>query len=221
MGKTVVLVDGGFYRVRAQTLWGDKKADERAKELWDYCMRHLTERNQKGETTQHMLYRIFYYDCPPINKKLFHPFLQRQVDFAKSDLYTWMNAFLEALKTKRKLALRLGKLSETQAYYGLKDDIIKKLCRKAITWDDLSEANFKLYLTQKGVDMKIGVDIASISFKKQVEQIVLISGDSDFVPAAKLARREGIDFILDPMGAAIKPDLFEHIDGKRSIRLKD
>ena len=68
--------------------------------------------------------------------------------------------------------------------------------------------------------MKIGVDIASISFKKQVDQIVLISGDSDFVPAAKLARREGIDFILDPMGAAIKPDLFEHIDGKRSIRLK-
>ena len=88
MGKTVGLVDGSFYRVRAQTLWGDKKADERAKELWDYCMRHLTERNQKGETTQHMLYRIFYYDCPPINKKLFHPFLQRQVDFAKSDLYT-------------------------------------------------------------------------------------------------------------------------------------
>ena len=32
MGKTAVLVDGGFYRVRAQTLWGDRKADERAKE---------------------------------------------------------------------------------------------------------------------------------------------------------------------------------------------
>jgi uncharacterized LabA/DUF88 family protein len=32
-----------------------------------------------------------------------------------------------------------------------------------------------------------------------VQQIVLISGDEDFVPALKLARREGIDFILDPM----------------------
>ena len=50
----------------------------------------------------------------------------------------------------------------------------------------------------------------------QVDQIVLISGDSDFVSAAKLARREGIDFILDPLGAPVKPDLFEHIDGLRT-----
>ena len=64
--------------------------------------------------------------------------------------------------------------------------------------------------------MKIGIDIASMAYKRQVEKIVLIAGDSDFVPAAKLARREGIDFVLDPMGAPIKPDLFEHIDGLRS-----
>ena len=66
--------------------------------------------------------------------------------------------------------------------------------------------------------MKIGMDIASLSYKHQVDQIVLIGGDSDFVPAAKLARREGIDFILDPLGMTISPDapLLEHIDGKRS-----
>ena len=39
---------------------------------------------------------------------------------------------------------------------------------------------------------------------------------ASFVPAAKLARREGIDFILDPMEATIRPDLFEHIDGLKS-----
>jgi len=50
----------------------------------------------------------------------------------------------------------------------------------------------------------------------KVDQIILIAGDSDFVPAAKLARREGVDFILDPMWADIKPDLFEHIDGLKS-----
>ena len=64
--------------------------------------------------------------------------------------------------------------------------------------------------------MKVGVDIASLAYKKQVEQIVLIAGDGDFVPAAKLARREGIDFVLDPLDAPIKEELFEHIDGKRS-----
>ena len=50
--------------------------------------------------------------------------------------------------------------------------------------------------------------------------ILYISGDSDFVPAAKQARREGIDFILAPMKAAIKSDLFEHIDGLINREIK-
>jgi hypothetical protein len=45
----------------------------------------------------------------------------------------------------------------------------------------------------------------------------LIAEDSDFVPAAKPARRAGIDFILDPLHTAIKPDLFEHIAGLRIV----
>lgn len=69
---------------------------------------------------------------------------------------------------------------------------------------------------QKGVDMRIGIDIASLAFKRQVDQIVLMAGDADFVPAAKLARREGIDFILDPMWRSVDPGLNEHIDGLRS-----
>ena len=64
--------------------------------------------------------------------------------------------------------------------------------------------------------MRIGLDIASVAYKKQAQRIVLISGDSDFVPAAKLARREGMEFILDPMWAPIKPDLQEHIDRLKS-----
>ncbi len=65
--------------------------------------------------------------------------------------------------------------------------------------------------------MKIGLDIAALAFKRLVDRIVLISGDSDFVPASKLARREGIDFVLDPMWNPINPDLHEHIDGLQSF----
>ena len=78
-----------------------------------------------------------------------------------------------------------------------------------------------LTVQQKGVDMKIGIDISSLSFKKQVDRIVLISGDSDFVPAAKQARREGIDFMLDSMRQKVKDDLFEHIDGMRTYVPKE
>ena len=65
--------------------------------------------------------------------------------------------------------------------------------------------------------MRLGLDVASLAYKRQVNQIVLIAGDADFVPAAKLARREGIDFVLDPMWNHIRPALFEHIDGLRSV----
>jgi len=65
--------------------------------------------------------------------------------------------------------------------------------------------------------MRIGLDIASMAFKRQVDQIILIAGDSDFVPAAKLARREGIDFVLDPLWASIRPDLHEHVDGLHTV----
>jgi uncharacterized LabA/DUF88 family protein len=82
---------------------------------------------------------------------------------------------------------------------------------------DLTEEHVKYDVQQKGVDMRIGLDIAAMAFKRQVDQIVLVAGDSDFVPAAKLARREGIDFILDPMWAKIRDDLHEHIDGLRSV----
>lgn len=67
-------------------------------------------------------------------------------------------------------------------------------------------------MRQKAVDMKIGLDIASLTLKKQVENIVLVAGDADFVPAAKLARREGVRIILDPLWRSVASDLFEHID---------
>ena len=83
-------------------------------------------------------------------------------------------------------------------------------------WQGLDSGAVALGLRQKGVDMRIGVDIASLALQKQVDTIVLVAGDSDFVPAAKLARRAGIDFILDPMWQQINADLFEHIDGLQS-----
>ncbi len=64
--------------------------------------------------------------------------------------------------------------------------------------------------------MRIGVDIASIALKRQARTIVLVSGDSDFVPAAKLARREGVEIILDPLWQSVNEDLYEHIDGLQS-----
>lgn len=209
--KTAILVDGGFYRRRAYSAYGDKCPSERASELYDYCKRHLRTHGENSD-----LYRIFYYDCPPMKKQVYHPLLKKTIDFSKSDTYFWTINFFDELKKKRKVALRMGELSEQQAHFSLKNNVTNKLIQGKIQPSDLTEKDFLLDVDQKGVDMRIGLDIASLSYKKQVDQIVLISGDSDFVSAAKLARREGIDFILDALHTNIKPNLFEHIDGLRT-----
>lgn len=209
--KTAILVDGGFYRRRAYAAYGDKTPIERADELYAYCKRHLTSHGENNE-----LYRIFYYDCPPMATQVYHPLTQKNVNFAKSSTFIWATEFFDELKKKRKMALRMGELSEQQARYALKDNILNKLVRGEIDIADLKEKDFLFSVDQKGVDMRIGLDIASLSYKKLVDQIVLISGDSDFVSAAKLARREGIDFVLDALHTNIKPNLFEHIDGLRT-----
>ena len=212
--KTAILVDGGFYRKRAAYLWGKKDPDKRASELIAYCSAHLRY-EQKYEPSR-SLYRIFYYDCPPLAKTVYHPVLKRGVDFRKSDTYSWTNSFFNELKKQRKVALRLGELSDEFASFMISPEALKAVMSGKRALSSLSDKDFSISFKQKGVDMRIGLDIASLTFKRQVDQILLIAGDSDFVPAAKLARREGIDFILDPMWADIKENLFEHIDGLHS-----
>lgn len=214
MIRVAIMVDGAFYQKRANILFGRPSpagpvtAEDRANELVKYCNRHL---HRDGEDCS--LYRIFYYDCPPSEKIIYHPLTQRSVSLRGTPLYSWSKEFHSALASKRKVALRMGELLESTAGYSISADAVKKLCRKEIEVDDLTEADFYLDIQQKGVDMKIGLDIASLAYKRLVDRVVLIAGDSDFVPAAKHARREGIDFILDPMWHTIKPSLNLHIDG--------
>lgn len=217
--KTAILVDGGFYRLRAKKLAGEKSPKERADELERYCLDHLHHKYEKRA-----LYRIFYYDCAPVEKgtNVYNPLTKRSDNLGESENGKWMKAFLEELKHRRKFAIRLGRLGTKDGgalSYNLKPEVTKALLNGTKTIEELRQEDFKLNLTQKGVDMRIGVDISSMAFKAQVNQIILIAGDSDFVPAAKQARREGIDFILDPMGNSISEDLFEHIDGINSKNL--
>lgn len=210
---TAILVDGGFYRKQAKKLFGEKSPKERAEELTSYCRRHL-KKDFDGEEKR--LYRIFYYDCPPSEKTIYNPLTQKSVNLKKSAQYAWTMDFFKELSHQRKVALRMGELLESKAGYTLSTQALYKLLRKEITVDDLTESDLSMDIQQKGVDMKIGLDIASLAYKKLVNQIILIAGDSDFVPAAKHARREGIDFVLDPMWHTVKDSLMLHIDGKET-----
>jgi len=99
----------------------------------------------------------------------------------------------------------------------LTGDQINSLAKVVEAWRSLSADDVVLGLRQKGVDMRMGLDISTLTLKKQVDTIILVTGDSDFVPAAKMARREGIEFLLDPMWQSVADELHEHVDGIVSV----
>ncbi|RDU51358.1 helicase [Helicobacter sp. MIT 00-7814] len=210
--KVAILVDGNFF-IRQHFAYFKKTYEtttpkEIAKCIQTHCLKHI----KKGEEE---LYRVFYYDCKPLDKKVHYPISNTALDLSKTPICIFKTQFYKELVSTPCFALRLGSLNEKDSYWKLRDrkkyaDLIKG----KISHKDLSDEDFVYYAKQKGVDMKIGIDIASLALKKLVDKIVLISGDSDFVPAAKLARVEGLHFVLDPMnmGQYIKEDLREHID---------
>ena len=98
---TAIMVDGAFYLRRAKILFGTKSPQESADELITYCRRHLKDKQ---------LYRIFFYDCLPSEKIIFNPLTRKSEDLRKSSQYQWKIDFFEELKTKRKVALRMGNI---------------------------------------------------------------------------------------------------------------
>jgi uncharacterized LabA/DUF88 family protein len=213
--STAILIDGGFFLKRYRELYPEKDytPQQVASECFRLSLTHLSAEKDKGITRD--LYRIFFYDCPPLAKKVTHPITGATMDFANTPQAQFRRDLHDELRKLRKVVLRQGELQDNHTWI-IKPARIRDLLSGKIKVSELTEYDMLYDVKQKGVDIRIGLDIASLAYKKQADQIVLFAGDSDFVPAAKLARREGIDFILDPMWNPIHPSLHEHIDGLRS-----
>lgn len=76
----------------------------------------------------------------------------------------------------------------------------------------VAPGDFVPNMQQKGVDMKIGLDIAWIALKHVAGTLVLVTGDSDFVPVMKFARKEGMRVYLEHLGHPVSRDLKAHAD---------
>jgi uncharacterized LabA/DUF88 family protein len=196
------------------------------------------------------VYRLFYYDAAPYDGVSHHPVLNREIEFGKTPVAAFRRELFAELRRKRKFALRLGGVTKTSDWrlsprltsqvlrierwiqqldasvrsgtlpLQIDEGSLPALQRILRAWKDIDERDVRLELRQKGVDMRIGLDIASMTLKGQVDTIVLVTGDSDFVPAAKLARREGVEFLLDPLWQQVSDELSEHVDGVASVFAK-
>ena|SRR2546423_514465 len=203
MKKTAVLLDLGFVLHKLYKLLGNRHPT--AVEIRDFALRCLGPDEE--------LFRIYCYHCMPYGKIETHPLTKAAIDFSATPLYAAMNTLIRELKISDNVAFRSGELSFDG--WRIKRDAAGEIIK---TSRPLVADDFVPDLKQKSVDMKIGLDVAWLASKRIVDRLILAAADSDFVPAMKFARREGVQVILVTLGHKwVKQEVKEHADELRSI----
>lgn len=149
------------------------------------------------------LQRVLYYDCPPYNGTVKLPVSGMARTFTSS------SAWLDDLASRDLFAVRRGVL-KFRGFIPAKRSVPPN---KTLTDDD-----FKPLFEQKGVDMRIGLDIANYAKNRSTSRILLISNDTDCIPALKLARISGLQTVLICLpGRKPHSELAAHADYVRKV----
>lgn len=164
---------------------------------------------------EHHLHRIYYYDALPFQGKETVPLQGGVRDFSISPTAKRQEQLLSQIRQEPFFAVRAGELSFEG--WGIPLKLLNtKQSELTIKADDLRPR-----ISQKGVDMRIGMDMATLTLKHIAQILVLVTGDSDFVPAMKFARREGATVFVVPLGHRIKDVVREHADYVFDLLPKD
>lgn len=198
--KVVILLDGGFVREKLQT---QLEHFPSVAEVVTFSRALLAKpRLQSAE-----LLRIHYYDAPPYTGKETNPVDGSVMDFSATKHARRCQALLDGLELQEDFAVRRGTLK----FHGWK---LGHAATQSLTSAPrpLKAADFVPNLEQKGVDLRIGLDIAWIAGRGKADILVLVSGDSDMVPAMKFARQEGLRVYLETMGHSVSREMKAHCD---------
>ncbi len=188
--RAAVFIDGGYLRVLV------RQAGYRFNPDYIEKVAHACVADDES------LLRALYYDCAPYNGKLKLPVSGRSTDFTGSA------EWLAVLAAKPQVAVRLGTLK----FRGFEP---KKV---PIDPQELTDDDFNPRFVQKGVDMRLGLDIASYAATRSVDRIILLTGDTDCLPAMKLARTAGLQVVMVKLPRqTIGQELLWHSDLQRKV----
>ncbi len=195
--KVVLLIDGGHLRSVTNAA-GFIYDNDFIEDFASVC------HDANSET----LIRVLYYDCALYRGRQTLPVSGGPKVFSGSD--DW----LEDLASRELFAVRRG----TLAFRGWVPRNIPVAGRA------LTDADFKPNFEQKGVDMRIGLDIAVISAERRIDRILLVSADTDLIPATKHARKAGLQVVgiqLPAPAIPLRPQFLAHIDYSRAVDWPD
>jgi uncharacterized LabA/DUF88 family protein len=198
--KYAILLDGGFVTKKLQ---GQLKRFPAAADVEKECQRIA----QHPLLANRDLLRIYFYDASPAKDKLTNPIDGSALDLSATQEFRDHMSLLDTLELTPNFAVRRGEVVAHGWKLGSRAfKSMMKAPRAPAAQDIVPD------LEQKGVDLRIGLDIARLALREMVDIIVVVTGDSDLVPAFRFARREGVRVILDHMGHSVRRDLKAHAD---------
>lgn len=198
--KVVLFLDGGFIKKKLQKRTG---AFPTVQNIVGLCETIMDKPRLLGKE----LHRVYYYDAPPFEGKAINPLDGTKINFSTTAAAAQNRALIDSLELQPDFAVRRGSLVQTGWKLGKYALLNLKKSGGAITGQDLVPD-----MSQKGVDIRIGLDIASIALKRFADIFVLVTGDSDFVAPMKFARKEGIRIYLECLGHGVRRELKAHAD---------
>jgi len=200
LSRYAILLDGSFVTKKLQAKLGRFPT---AADVAQECQRIAQHQQLAGRD----LLRIYFYDASPAKDRLTNPIDGSALDLSATSEFRAHTSLLDTLELTPNFAVRRGEVVTHgwklggRAFKGM-----MKNPRAPAANDIVPD------LEQKGVDLRIGLDIARLALREMVDIIVVMTGDSDLVPAFRFARREGVRVFLDHMGHGVRRDLKAHAD---------
>ena len=210
MKKVAILIDGGWF----------VKAIEAnlPSQLPNGVTADVIYRNAISiiDAAKEEVVKIFYYDSIPHEKQERNPISRQVTDYSRTPANQARKRLLKEMGRLDFVALRCGVVKPRG--WTLTRNYSARIMNGTGALVAPGANDIFLNFEQKGVDMRIGIDVAMLSLKHLVDRIVLVSGDTDMIPAIKLARREGIQVILVNMQhSALNSELVEDADLVRDL----
>ncbi len=99
---------------------------------------------------------------------------------------------LQAYKTQQKYAYNIRKIKNTvvKAGYYIKKPIVLSSDMMVKLKETFDEEELFTYV-EKGIDVHIAIDMVHLASQNNYDVAILVSGDTDFLPAVKLAKKFG------------------------------
>lgn len=198
--RHAILLDGGFVikKVQAQTrAFPNADSVERLATKVCACVADA------GST----LLRAYFYHARPAAGEITNPLSAEIVRLAGSKTAREHESLIDSLELKPDFAVRLGETTVNDWRIG--HSAMKAMMRKP---RPMEAKDLVPNISQKGVDLRIGLDLARLALREMVDTVIVVTGDSDLIPAFRFVRREGLRVVLATLGHGVRRDLRAHAD---------